>query len=428
MIFRSNGFPQVSGGYPTSRRCFSECGLWKYAAALLLAVSAIMGAPAGADVWSPPAAIAPSGTLAADIAASGTRLHMIYSTGKTVYYRLSRDAGDSFTRPAVLAQGETIHETDAIASDGNMVFAVTFAIKNSRRDWCCNRRLGDLILRRAADEGGPWSAPLPLTRSGSVFRASVTAASGRVHVVWSDFRGDRWSIYHRRSTDGGSSWEPEQLLAPPVLEENNRPQIAVHGDSVHVVWMDNRDGNGPCYTLPHCTETYYIRSLDGGRSWGPPVRLTQNRPDHPLLSGRPDIAAFADGTLVVSFDQDLAFGESGVQHVIVSRDRGTTWSAPTSISGEAATAEQTHASASAKGRVGAIAWFDRRLENNVEIFALVSEDSGTSWSKEELVSDSPGDSLSPHIALTSSDLHVIWLEQASQGYQVLYRRRSLPVD
>ena len=73
-----------------------------------------------------------------------------------------------------------------------------------------------------------------------------------------------WDIYYRRSDDAGETWSDEQrLVGVPGL--SHRPNLAVSGSELHLVWWDNRQGND---------EVYYKHSADGGRSWGNDVRLT----------------------------------------------------------------------------------------------------------------------------------------------------------
>jgi|tagenome__1003787_1003787.scaffolds.fasta_scaffold20971496_3 hypothetical protein len=405
-----------------------EVPIWRrwlgHAAGMLLpalAITAMAVPTAAAQDGNPWSDVQKIGTLGdSGIAASGRNVYVAYGSDP-VYVRRSTDEGATFSEAILLSQDGVMHETDSLAAEGSDVFAITFKRTGWRRDWCCARDVGDLVLHRSTDSGASWLPAFPLTTSGDAFRVSIAVALPYVHVVWSDFRGDRWAIYYRRSTDSGATWEPEQRLVAPGLEETNRPQIAALGESVHFVWMDNRDGNGPCYTLPHCTETYYMRSFDAGASWSAARRLTFNRSQKPLLSGRPDVAAFATGAVFVAYDQDLEFGQSSAQHGLYSPDRGQTWEAPFRL-GHTPKA-QTHASVAALGRTGGVAWFDRRYGSNAEVFVRVTEDSGRTWHDEERVSFTPGESSTPHVAFTPGFLHVVWLETQNGG--LLYRRRAI---
>lgn len=74
-----------------------------------------------------------------------------------------------------------------------------------------------------------------------------------------------WDIYYRRSVDGGTTWEPEVRLTS-ASGSSQRPSIVARGDQLYVAWFDGRDGN---------TEIYGKSSSDGGRTWSQDARLTQ---------------------------------------------------------------------------------------------------------------------------------------------------------
>jgi hypothetical protein len=369
--------------------------------------------------WSDSQRLSSGNTGDADIAVADATVHVVYGTSP-VFYRRSIDNGDHFEAPRAIVPDGVLHETDAIEADGQNVFVLAMINRRTDHDWCCKRELGDLILTRSTDNGEHW-ASTTITSERGAFRHSLAVSGSSVHVVWSDFRSGHWEIYYRASHDNGQTWSRERRLVTNGLEETNRPQIAVDGDNVHVVWMDNRDGNGRCYSLPHCTETYYMRSVDGGESWGNAVRLTHNLSERPLLSGRADVAAFEGGAVVVSYDQDLVFGGSGVQMAVRSVDNGSTWGEPTRLA--LTPQEQTHSSADARGRVGAIAWFDRRFGENVEIYAAMTHDAGATWS-EQRMSDFARESITPHVAVTEEFLHLVWLDNRSGHYELHYGRRA----
>jgi hypothetical protein len=116
----------------------------------------------------------------------------------------------------------------------------------------------------------------------------VAASGSNVHVVWQDSLDGNDEIYAKRSTDGGASWGTDTRLT------NNSalswyPSVAASWSNVHVVWRDNRDGNA---------EIYAKRSPDGGLSWGPDTRLTNNNAGSAL----PSVAASGSRVHVVWLD------------------------------------------------------------------------------------------------------------------------------
>src|SRR5512141_3037080 len=100
----------------------------------------------GSDVWGE------------GIAASGNTVHVIYGTSDINYLR-SADQGATWSAPRRLASG-VIHLTDALAADGNDVWAVYLDNIQYQTDWCCSRDMGNIWLLRSRDGGNTWDTPM----------------------------------------------------------------------------------------------------------------------------------------------------------------------------------------------------------------------------------------------------------------------------
>jgi len=90
----------------------------------------------------------------------------------------------------------------------------------------------------------------------------IVATSGdTVYVVWWDKRrfGGEGDIYFRRSVDGGLTWDPEIRLDSDTIPYADEPTIAVRAPFVHVAWYDFRDGRD--------VRIRYCRSTDAGITW-----------------------------------------------------------------------------------------------------------------------------------------------------------------
>jgi len=87
----------------------------------------------------------------------------------------------------------------------------------------------------------------------------IAAIGDTVHVVWIDKRDGNCEIYYKHSIDGGTTWEIDTRLTYNP-ETQCAPGVAVSGSYVHVVWEDFRNGS--------YFEIYYKRSTDGGTTWG----------------------------------------------------------------------------------------------------------------------------------------------------------------
>jgi hypothetical protein len=92
----------------------------------------------------------------------------------------------------------------------------------------------------------------------------VAASGDTVHVVFGAMRNGRHRIFYKRSTDGGTTWGQDTSLSNNLMD-SDFPSIAIFGSDVHIVWNDDWVGN---------YEIYYIRSSDGGNTWGSETRLT----------------------------------------------------------------------------------------------------------------------------------------------------------
>jgi len=136
-----------------------------------------------------------------------------------------------------------------------------------------------------------WEPDVRLTYNDSASYTSINnawcvAATGdTVHVVWRDNRDGNEEIYTKRSPDGGSTWGADTRLTNDSAD-SFYPSVAASGSNVHVVWFDLRDGN---------EEIYAKRSPDGGLSWGADTRLTNDSAD----SYYPSVAASGSRVHVV---------------------------------------------------------------------------------------------------------------------------------
>ena len=204
-----------------------------------------------------------AGSIRPSVSASGSTVHVVWDDdrdgNREIYYKRSTDAGvswgadvrltnnsaESGATPSVSVSGSTVHVAWDDARDGN---------------W-------EIYYKRSTNGGVSWGADVRLTNdSGESGWASGAVSDSVVHVVWQDDRDGNYEIYYKRSTDGGTSWEPDTRLTSNSAA-SEFPSVSVSGSTVHVVWHDNRDGN---------REIYYKTSTDAGITWEADKRLTNN--------------------------------------------------------------------------------------------------------------------------------------------------------
>lgn len=254
-----------------------------------------------------------------------------------VYSRRSTDAGVTWQLGTRLSFDTAKSEVPAVAASGAAVHLVWRDSRDARFYW-------EIYYRSSTDAGQTWSGETRLTTAtGIKWNPSVAVAGTLVHVVWADNRDGNWEVYYKRSTDCGSTWEPDVRLTTSVFAQQ-WPCVAAADSLVVVAWTDNEDVDG---------ELYSVRSLDGGVSWLPACRITDG-------SAQPGIWA---PSLTLSGDRVHGVwpdGRDGNFEVYYncSTDRGLTWGDDQRLTQDAAVSN--YPSVEADDSVVHVLWSDYR--------------------------------------------------------------------
>jgi hypothetical protein len=132
---------------------------------------------------------------------------------------------------------------------------------------------GEILFRRSTDDGISWDPPLDqaaLNLSNnptSSVRPKVVASGPNVFVLWQDNTDGSASyggLLFRRSTNGGSSFDPTQDLGATPSPSAIPNQLLATGSNIYVVWADDVSPFTP-------DEIRFRRSTDGGATWDPPL-------------------------------------------------------------------------------------------------------------------------------------------------------------
>jgi hypothetical protein len=121
--------------------------------------------------------------------------------------------------------------------------------------------------------------------------ADVAAQGGVAHVVAEVHRDHRTSVVYQRMEPHGRARTVELSAGSPTACS---PRVAAAGDDVWIVWQDSRGRE-----RPHRPAIYLRHSRNGGRVFGPAVRLSdgRGRSIHPaiaVLDGKHPLVAWAD--------------------------------------------------------------------------------------------------------------------------------------
>ena len=173
----------------------------------------------------------------------------------------------------------------AVAGDGTIYVAWRAILPGDVRD---------VVVTRSADGGKTWSEPVRTRSDDWVYPGCPHAgpslevdAKGEVHVAWWTGKEGEAGVYYARSADGAKSF----VAQPIATGEKARPahvQLAVSGQRVLVAWDDG---------LGEIPRVLLRRSSDGGKSFNPEELLSEPgvAASYPVLALYGDSVAVAWG-------------------------------------------------------------------------------------------------------------------------------------
>jgi hypothetical protein len=249
--------------------------------------------------------------------------------------------------------------------------------------------------------GATWTTKRLTYNSGySYGPAIIVDSNNHIHLVWEDDTPGTEEIYHKKSTDGGTTWGTKRL----TYNAGTSFYAAITIDSynhIHLVWMDSSAAN---------LEIYYKKSTTAGDTWTT-KRLTWT----PGSSLYPDIVADSNNYI------HLVWGDNNEIYYRKSTNGGDTWT----------TKRLTHNSGNSFGpaiAVGSnnhihVVWTDETSANK-EIYYKKSTNGGDAWTTKRLTYNS-GNSFGPAIAVGSNNhIHVVWGDDTPGNNEIYYRKST----
>ena len=269
--------------------------------------------------------------------------------------------------------------------------------------------------------------PVRIDTGSDPFVGALTLAAGadRTVAVWtssqppyrvwassSDGRGLQWSPPIRLDSDpSGAFKQPGTGPATNWRTQN----LEVRGNFVHVLWLDGRNATGP-----PSNDVYYARSVDGGASFSPEVRL-----DFGLVSG---VGTVRRAILKVSGDHVYVLGEiepvtpvdDEEVWLVRSTDSGVTFDAPRSVTPVNGTGpDVSYVSLDAEGAFVYVSWGDDRGGAGDDVYFARSVDGGQSFIGDLKINSSSvtvGDvEAAAQVSVFGPLVMIAWLEELGTG-------------
>ncbi|AIF82652.1 archaeal serine protease [Candidatus Nitrososphaera evergladensis SR1] len=282
---------------------------------------------------------------------------------------------------------------------GLMPATIVSSNKNNSND-------DDSILNLSNDDG---FSSFFLTAEDVSSNAMMAASGNNVYAIWVDNSTGSlgsFDIFFARSTNGGDSFDRAVDLSAPIRNNGSiygnsySPQIAASGSSVYVTWIEN------VYAASQDRQDSHIlfsKSDDGGRTFQGPFDIsggTSGIPEpeslslaYPLYSSNPQIIA-------ASGSNGEEGGGAAAAYVV--------WTVHPLIVPTAGAQQQQQ-----QGRVG---------EGDI-FFTRIGPD-GSLLAEPVNLSNNTGESHSPRIGLSGSNVYVAWADDTRGDGEIFFRHIS----
>lgn len=369
----------------------------------------------------------------ATIAAAGDAIfvawHDLRPPNPRILLRRSLDGGQSWAPAKVLVDGPAavFPSLAALGDAVQLVFANTPA----------GEQVQELYASRSENRGEDWSKPELLSTipyASFVPHAGLGEQGG--YAAWVDYQDANEEVYFRRWTPSGG-WQPSQRITENAAD-SWAAQMAAYGDQVHITWFDRRGtsiqgegvekmlndaltliGQNPDPIPVRTANVYYLPSLI--------ERLEQKRQAIAAAAPRWITAGGDPGRLnVILKDAEEAERDwNGGWEIYYRRsdDGGRTFGPEQRLTNAAGASQRP--SIAVDGKSVYIAWFDAR-GMDPEIYLRSSADGGSTWGDELRITNAPGASTYPTVAVDNEYVHVLWTDSRTGSTEVYYVRMNRP--
>ncbi len=173
----------------------------------------------------------------------------------------------------------------------------------------------DIFLSTSNDSGNMFSTPVNISVNQGNSGAPQMAVNGNnVYAVWMDDSSGNFDIFFSKSSDGGQTFATPVDISRTKLD-SGYPQLAVSANNVYIVWTE--------IVTDKNYEIFFAKSTDGGKTFDQPLDISNN----PGASGWPKIAV--DGNIYVSW-VDNTLGNYDV-YIVKSTDNGNSFGSPVEV-------------------------------------------------------------------------------------------------
>jgi hypothetical protein len=324
-------------------------------------------------------------------------------TNYDIFIKSSNDNGTTFGSPVNLSDNFGFSEHPQIAAYDNNVYAIWADDTSGNRE---------VLFTRSEDNGTSFDKIKNLSNNTSdSFNQEIAVFGDNVYVVWLDQgEDDNTNILLKASADGGTTFGRTVNIGNNANEETF-PKVAAYEGSVYVAWnmaadnVNERNNEG----------LFFVRSIDTGITFDNIVKL-----NHENNFGELQIAALDETVYVVSgglhtmdvnglfFTKSIDGGRSFSDHVTI--DENGTIVNPLNVEVGAYDEQFSYVAAQVS------------VSGNEEILLL--EMTGNNSTRVINLSNNPKISECPSIAMAGDNIYVVWEDMTPGNHEILYAKGS----
>ena len=323
-------------------------------------------------------------------------------TNYDIFIKNSNDNGTTFGSSVNLSNNSGFSEHPQIAAYDNNVYAIWADDTSGNRE---------VLFTRSVDNGTSFDKIKNLSNNTSdSFNQEIAVFGDTVYVVWLDQsdEDDETNILLKASGDGGETFGRTVNISSNANQETF-PKVAAFEGSVYIAWntadnlLDERDNEG----------LFFVRSLDGGNTFDNIIKL-----NHENDFGELQIAAF-DETVYVASGGLPSVDVNGVL-LTKSNDGGRSFSEPVTIDENGRFVNSLNVEVSAYDEQFSYVAAQVSVSGNEEI--LLQEMTGNNSTKVLNLSNNPKISECPSIAIEGDNIYVVWEDMTPGNHEILYAK------
>jgi hypothetical protein len=351
----------------------------------------------------------PMDSVYGQVAAWNNNVYMLWQdsipsdyTNYDIFIKSSNDNGTTFGSSVNLSNNSGFSEHPQIAAYDNKVYAIWADDTSGNRE---------VLLTRSVDNGRSFDKIKNLSNNTSdSFNQEIAVFGDTVYVVWLDQsdEDDETNILLKASGDGGETFGRTVNISSNANQETF-PKVAAFEGSVYIAWnmaddtLDERDNEG----------LFFVRSLDGGNNFDNIIKL-----NHENDFGELQISAF-DETVYVAFGGLHSLDVNGVLFT-KSNDGGRSFSEPVTIDENGRFVNSLNVEVSAYDEQFSYVAAQVTVSGNEEILLL--EMTGNNSTKVLNLSNNPKISECPSIAIEGDNIYVVWEDMTPGNHEILYAK------